>query len=315
MSMPRAARSVATSTCTREALKSASTWVRAPWLSSPWKGSASTPARRSLSATISARVLGGDEHQHARPAAALDQLAQQLGAPAGVDLDRALLDGRRAPPAGSACDLDAHRIAQQARRPATGPPAGRWPRTAGSGAAPAAAPGCGPAPRRSRGRTGGRPRRAPASATDDSRSARWSIRSSRRPGVATTMSAPPRSAIICGLIETPPKATAMLDRQPAGAAPGCACDSPTCAASSRVGTRTSACSRRGGWRGRAREPLQQGQRECGRLAGAGLGGAQQVAPLQDRREWPPAGSPWARGSPCRWRRAPGKDRVPANGMA
>ena len=35
MSMPREATSVATTTLKREALKSASTWVRLPWLNSP----------------------------------------------------------------------------------------------------------------------------------------------------------------------------------------------------------------------------------------------------------------------------------------
>ena len=60
--------------------------------------------------------------------------------------------------------------------------------------------------------------------------------------------------------------------------------SSTCAASSRVGVTMSA---RTGWR-RAkscvrlrREPLQQGQREAGGLAGAGLGGAEQVAAGED----------------------------------
>ncbi len=93
--------------------------------------------------------------------------------------------------------------------------------------------------RRSRARAAGRPRRARGSPRDESRSAFWSTRSSRRPGVATTMSAPPRSAIICGLIETPPTATQVLSGAGDGAR-SVAIASAICAASSRVGTRTSA---------------------------------------------------------------------------
>ncbi len=77
-----------------------------------------------------------------------------------------------------------------------------------------------------------------------SRSALCSTRSSRRPGVATTTSAPPRRAIICGLMDTPPNTMAILG--------GCGrcwarlrSTSPTWAASSRVGTKTSARVRRG----------------------------------------------------------------------
>ena len=51
-------------------------------------------------------------------------------------------------------------------------------------------------PGRSRGRTGGRPRRGRSSATSSSGSDPCSIRSCRRPGVATTTSAPPRSCLI-----------------------------------------------------------------------------------------------------------------------
>ena len=75
----------------------------------------------------------------------------------------------------------------------------------------------------------------------------WSIRSSRRPGVATTMSAPPRSAIICGLIDTPPNTIATLTGM-VNCTTSLRTDSPTCAASSRVGTRIRPCS----WRGPSR---------------------------------------------------------------
>ena len=81
-------------------------------------------------------------------------------------------------------------------------------------------------------------------ATADRRNALWSTRSSRRPGVATTMSAPPRKPSICGLMDTPPNTMAILS----GCCRCCArlrSTSPTCAASSRVGTSTRARTRRG----------------------------------------------------------------------
>ncbi len=45
-----------------------------------------------------------------------------------------------------------------------------------------------------------------------SRTARWLYRSSSRPGQATTISGPARSALICVRGETPPKTTAVLIR-------------------------------------------------------------------------------------------------------
>ncbi len=62
----------------------------------------------------------------------------------------------------------------------------------------------------------------------------WCSRSSRRPGVATRMSTPPRSFIICGLMLTPPKTT--IERILRYWLYSCTF-SPTCAASSRVGVR------------------------------------------------------------------------------
>ena len=84
-------------------------------------------------------------------------------------------------------------------------------------------------------------------------SALWFTRSNKRPGVATTTSAPPRKPIICGLMDTPPNTTATLS----GAGRCWAklrSTSPTWAASSRVGTSTRARTRRGalgGWPCRA----------------------------------------------------------------
>ena len=77
-------------------------------------------------------------------------------------------------------------------------------------------------------------------------SALWSTRSSRRPGVATTTSAPPRKPIICGLMETPPNTTATFTGWGRCWA-RLRTTSPTWAASSRVGTRISARTRRGVW--------------------------------------------------------------------
>ena len=75
--------------------------------------------------------------------------------------------------------------------------------------------------------------------TEPSLSALCATKSNKRPGVATTMSAPPRKFIICGLMETPPNSTATFS------CIGKCCaklriDSPVCAASSRVGTKIKA---------------------------------------------------------------------------
>ena len=72
--------------------------------------------------------------------------------------------------------------------------------------------------------------------TCDKPSALLPSRSSKRPGVATTMSAPPRKCCICGLMATPPNTTATLGFC-GRYLPKAWMVSPTCAASSRVGTR------------------------------------------------------------------------------
>ena len=61
-------------------------------------------------------------------------------------------------------------------------------------------------------------------------------KSSKRPGVATTTSAPPRKRIICGLIDTPPNTAQIFGRLGKWAASANKVP-PTCAASSRVGTK------------------------------------------------------------------------------
>jgi hypothetical protein len=89
-----------------------------------------------------------------------------------------------------------------------------------------------PARRQSPGRAGGRPRPAPAVLQVRQAQRPLATRSSSRPGVATTRCAPPRSAIICGLIDTPPTATTIFSCGASSCTP-----SPICAASSRVGAR------------------------------------------------------------------------------
>jgi hypothetical protein len=67
-------------------------------------------------------------------------------------------------------------------------------------------------------------------------------------------------------------------------------DASTCAASSRVGARSSArtgASRRGARAAWARQPLQHRQHEAGGLAGAGLGAGEQSPPAST------AGMAWA----------------------
>ena len=71
-------------------------------------------------------------------------------------------------------------------------------------------------------------------ATLSSCSALWSTKSNKRPGVATTMSAPPRNASICGLMDTPPNTVVTRSVSDASSLKTC----PTCTANSRVGTMT-----------------------------------------------------------------------------
>ena len=71
-------------------------------------------------------------------------------------------------------------------------------------------------------------------------------RSSSRPGVATSTSAPPRKAIICGLMETPPEATITFGLWGRAWAK-LRTTSPTWAASSRVGTTINALIARPYW--------------------------------------------------------------------
>ena len=101
-----------------------------------------------------------------------------------------------------------------------------------------------------------------------------SIRSSRRPGQATTMSTPLRRPVTCGFWPTPPKTVWVV--RPAVAASGWRASSiwPT---SSRVGARISA---RGAWRRgpcAAAKAGDEREQEGEGLAGAGAAAAEDVA--------------------------------------
>ena len=245
MSIPRAARSVATSTGSRPALKSASTFVRAPWLSIAVERRRRDARAAQLVGHVFAGVAGRDEDQHTRPRALADQVAQQRRAPRRVDFDGAL--HRRSVRRPTRARHRRGPVRAAGRPPAPARPAGTSPRRTGSGAGAAAARAPRPARRRSRPPAGDRLRRAPGRPRRDRSSALCAIRSSRRPGVATTMSAPPRNAIICGLIDTPPNTIASFIGSASGRASARSV-APTCAASSRVGISTSACTRLGAWR-------------------------------------------------------------------
>jgi hypothetical protein len=111
----------------------------------------------------------------------------------------------------------------------------------------------------------------------DRSTVRCSMWSSRRPGVATTMSTPRLSASICGLMPTPPKMAATRRMRSCAVV---ASDSCTCApargwapAPARRGLPRAAT-------GRRPAALDHRQRERRGLAGAGLGAGQQVAARQ-----------------------------------
>ena len=120
-----------------------------------------------------------------------------------------------------------------------------------------------------------------AISTESRRTARRSIRSMRRPGVATRTCTPRRSCSICRPIDVPPTTTPMRRRSASAAGVSA---SATCCASSRVGTSTSP-------RGASEtEPsalaarrVSIGRPKAERLAGAGLRAAEHVATARARR--------------------------------
>ena len=79
--------------------------------------------------------------------------------------------------------------------------------------------------------------------TPSSCTAFFAIKSSKRPGVATKISTPPRRRSICGLIDTPPKTAAVLGARACWARMALTkpcMTAATWAANSRVGTNTNA---------------------------------------------------------------------------
>ena len=102
------------------------------------------------------------------------------------------------------------------------------------------------------------------------------MRSSRRPGHATTMSTPARSACSCGRWLTPPKIVVTL--RPVASARGMIV-AAICVASSRVGARIRARGRPGVRRAAdgAGEARDERERERDGLAGAGAAAAEHVA--------------------------------------
>ena len=103
----------------------------------------------------------------------------------------------------------------------------------------------------------------------------WPIRSSRRPGQATTMSTPRRRPLTCGFWPTPPKTVRV--RQAGGR--GQRREGRVDLADQLAGRRQDQRARAAGRRGAARrgEPGHQRQQERVGLAGAGAAAAEHVA--------------------------------------
>ena len=253
------------------------------------------------------QVLRRHEHQHALPALRLDQLAQQLGSAVGVDPVGLLQDHRVFGRHGG--HVDAGGLVQQhtGERLHVGREGG------GEEQVPAVAPATARSTRLSSSAKPRSSRRSASSSTSSStparRSALCSTRSSRRPGVATTTSAPPRSAIICGLIDTPPNTTATLGR--------CGrcwarlrSTSPACAASSRAGhqhqgAHAPRCQRLGP-AASAAAAAGRTRRSCPNRSGPWRAGRRPRA----RPEWLRSGWAWVWRSRVRRRRGRGRARGP-----
>ena len=205
-------------------------------------------------------VLCGHKHQHTGPPVRLHQMAQQLGAAFRIDLDGTFLDVGRV--RGRCRNLDAHGVAQQALRQLLHlvRESGREQQVLALGGSSAS----------TRCSSSAKPRSSRRSASSSTSRPAPDRRSACVPpdraggGVATTTSAPPRSAIICGLMETPPNTTAMRGGD-GNAGARSRSTPPTWAASSRVGTSTRAWTFRWGQAGLL-HPLQQWQGKGSGLA-------------------------------------------------
>ena len=120
-----------------------------------------------------------------------------------------------------------------------------------------------------------------SSRTRNSTALRWATRasrwSSRRPGVATSTSRPLASARICAPCGTPPKTTAIVERQAGREVAEALGDLAGEFARRREHENARPAARRRLLVGD--QAVEDRQREGGRLAGAGLGDADQVAAL------------------------------------
>ena len=254
------------------------------------------PAVAQLVGHVLGGVLRGHEHQHARPAVCLRSggAAAAVRA-AGVDLDGALHDVAAASSSSGVGTSMRTRVVQQRARQ-------RLHRRREGGREEQVLPLRGQqreharrARRRSPGRAGGRPRRAPASPRR--RGAARCARPGRAggPGVATTMSAPPRRAIICGLIDTPPSShghastgsgrwRAKLAQHSRRPAPRARAWAPAPARAARRG----ACDARG-----PAQRCSSGRTNAAVLPEPVCAVAQHVARRAARPEWPRPGWGWA----------------------
>ena len=219
----------------RPALKSASTWLRLPWLKRPCKGSARTPVLRSLSATISAaNWVATNTKVRLHACWASTWRSKRVRMPAST---------KKADWAISACkagaSLSSTRKGWCSRLLASASSAGakvadKNKRCPGWGTRATMACTSSEKPCSNR--------RSASSSTrlcTRSRGKAWrAITSSKRPGVATMMSVPPRSARNWACKETPPNTVLTLTGTGRSRASSRS-TSKTCRASSRVGTSTS----------------------------------------------------------------------------
>ena len=205
--MPRAAKSVATTTRIRDALKSSKTWVRLPWLSWPCKGSASIPALRSLSATISAEYfVATNTKARLQPECCNKCRKSWVRTRGSTAIARWVMSG--AEPAwgntlmrNGVCNRLCARALTAGAKVAE---KNRFWRLEGSNATTRCSSSLKPASSMRSASSNTRVRTAPKA------KALWSTKSNSLPGVATTISVPRRKPIICGLIDTPPNTTVIL---------------------------------------------------------------------------------------------------------
>ncbi len=209
--MPRAATSVATSDRRRlPSRNAASARVRAPWALPPCRAPAATPSRRSCLARRSAPCLVRTNTivRPSRAAISVTTAAcRRCRRRAGGAPSSSTCAGRRV-------DRVGHRVVQVAADELVDVAVER------GGEQQPLAVGRGQVEQRGDLRAGspcrpcGRPRRATTTSTSSRSQVRWSIRSVSRPGVATRMSTPRRSASACRSNDMPPttEATRQAER-------------------------------------------------------------------------------------------------------